>query len=1081
MAATEHKGKGNTHFAKGRFEKAIECYTDAIELDSINHVLYSNRSAALNKLNRFSEAVSDANKCIEIAPTFARGYLRKATALNGLSRYREAMEAAQEGYKLRGSSKICKDCVSQWLIANDAVLKDVLDELQATNFQFPTGMRCLSQSYLRIFVTIAFQRSQAVLMFTDELLQQCLSEVICELNHFLKLFGHSSHPSEQKWVEALNKCSCVNPRTTRVPTKEMKSILENANQLAEFLKNDIDSSLLPILCPLVALLTTAVVSRIHALNALNTGHHIAVTLAQTCLPFFECSILATPEYIGHHLGMISGMLEAYTGSDVPLIDDDLDVIAKYSKKVETLLQQYDRSSLEYDAVTSSSQTALAYINARIGKTTGLNFSEDPMATAKTSGRTARMHAEKHPKEVKAYIMKKLNEIETRDFSGVEDIEDLIRCTGALLDIGDKEGAVKVFKASTEAYTSLFMKQVQDGAWSLDDARSVITLPRLMVLMNAFLLRDFDTKLVADTLVQWKCLYSEFRTVLIRLGLGSSFVKTFESMQQLQVEGRQVAESDFKALSLQHQDFTDQFLKKEGSWVLFALSNHSYQQIQELLQPDQVIIEYCEIVQFTEPKKHSLDSDVVSRGLAMALLPKGDPIVEVVEFSEVQALSDQWHHHVNLIFANLGRGLGEAARLEQATANAVAQKMCDLLFPDKIRGVISNPQVKQVFMCPDGALTTLPLEILLLRDGKMLREKISIAYLSSSRELLRELTFTGFSNPDLYGLPKALAKLTAMDHTLESKAVDTATVGEKQSETSDRTTEETIPEVLPTFSTKIESSTAIDSVQAKCTECIIFADPDFSLEKHSPNKTTAWTNFVTALNFLFGTPESVSEPIPSLPQSINEARGIEQLLTLSQGGILQPTVISGENATIEVVVKLESPFILHFSTHGFSNPPEGYLYSGNFWSDSTSGLLLAGANTYRLGKFERIVASAGTGALTSLAVCGLHLQGTRLVYLSTCLSSFGHTATGESLQSVAQAFRAAGAQTVVATLWSIKDETASMFATLFYKAACRPGVPPSVALTGAKEIMKQMVGYRHWINWGAFVCIGYDLPIFPQLA
>ena len=58
MAATEHKGKGNTHFAKGRFEKAIECYTDAIELDSINHVLYSNRSAALNKLNRFSEADS---------------------------------------------------------------------------------------------------------------------------------------------------------------------------------------------------------------------------------------------------------------------------------------------------------------------------------------------------------------------------------------------------------------------------------------------------------------------------------------------------------------------------------------------------------------------------------------------------------------------------------------------------------------------------------------------------------------------------------------------------------------------------------------------------------------------------------------------------------------------------------------------------------------------------------------------------------------------------------------------------------------------------------------------------------------
>lgn len=1084
MAGNELKEKGNAHFIKGRFEKAAECYSDAIELEPTNHVLYSNRSAAFSNQKRFSEALKDANKCIEIAPTFARGYLRNATALNGLGKYEEAMEAAQKGYKLRGSSKICKDCVSQWLIANQAIQKEILDELGAMNFQLPTGMLVLSQTYLHVLVTIAFQQSQSVGAFTDELLQQCLSQVFCELDKFLKLFGHSSDPSEKRWVEAVGKCSCLDPRTMRVPTEVAQEADKNADSLSAFFSNDVDPALFPILSPLVALVTTAIVSRIRALNAQNTGHHIAATLARACLPFFERSLLSTPEYIGHHLGMVSGLLEAYAGSDIPLSKEDLDLIAKYSERVETLLQQYSKSSLEYEAVTSSSKRALSYINARIGKTTDFKFSEDPTTAAELSGRTARMLVEKRPEEVKSYITKKLKEVETHAFPDVSSIEDLIRCTGALLDINDKEGAVNVFEASVAAYTRLFMEQAQSGALSLDDARSVFTLPRMMVLMNAFLLRDVNAKLVANILVQWKCLYSEFRAILIRLGLGGSFVKTFQNMQELQLEQgmQKIAESRFKSLALQHQQFSNEVLKKEGRWVLFALSKHSCQQIQKLLQPDQAIIDYCEIWQFADPKKHSLDSDIVSRGLVMALYPKGDPVIQVVEFSQVQTLSDEWREYVNLIFTNLAAGSGEDARLAQDRANQIAQQICDLLFPDKVREVVNNLQVKRIFVCPDGVLTTLPLEVLLFRNGKMLGEKCSITYLSSSRELLRELTSTGFDNSDLYGLPKAVEKLTVADHVKEecdvtSETKVTRTTSIDQGKLSDLTTETAAPGVLS--SAESQKCTTIDSIRAKSTECFIFADPNFSLEKCSSDKeNTAWTSFIKALSSFYETPLSVYEPVPSLPESMNEAREIEQLLSLSQGGILQPSVVSGDKATIEAVMKVESPFIIHFSTHGFSNPPKAYLYSGNFWSDSTSGLLLAGANTYRLGKYERIVAAAGTGALTSVAACGLNLQGTRLVYLSSCLSSFGHTATGESLQSLAQAFRAAGAQTVVATLWSVTDEAAKTFATIFYKAACRPGVPPSIALTEAKQTMRKMVGCRHWVNWAPFVCIGYDLPIFP---
>lgn len=40
------QAKGNAAFSAGNFEEAIKHFTDAIELDPTNHVLYSNRSAA---------------------------------------------------------------------------------------------------------------------------------------------------------------------------------------------------------------------------------------------------------------------------------------------------------------------------------------------------------------------------------------------------------------------------------------------------------------------------------------------------------------------------------------------------------------------------------------------------------------------------------------------------------------------------------------------------------------------------------------------------------------------------------------------------------------------------------------------------------------------------------------------------------------------------------------------------------------------------------------------------------------------------------------------------------------------------
>jgi stress-induced-phosphoprotein 1 len=44
-------------------------------------------------LKKFNEAVSDAEKCIEIKPDWSKGYQRKGMALHGLRNYEDAIKA----------------------------------------------------------------------------------------------------------------------------------------------------------------------------------------------------------------------------------------------------------------------------------------------------------------------------------------------------------------------------------------------------------------------------------------------------------------------------------------------------------------------------------------------------------------------------------------------------------------------------------------------------------------------------------------------------------------------------------------------------------------------------------------------------------------------------------------------------------------------------------------------------------------------------------------------------------------------------------------------------------------------------
>lgn len=95
----ELKEKGNQALSAEKFDEAIAAYTEAINLDAKNHVLFSNRSAAYAKAGKYAQALEDAEKTIELNPSWPKGYSRKGAAAAGLKDYLKAFEAYNEGLK----------------------------------------------------------------------------------------------------------------------------------------------------------------------------------------------------------------------------------------------------------------------------------------------------------------------------------------------------------------------------------------------------------------------------------------------------------------------------------------------------------------------------------------------------------------------------------------------------------------------------------------------------------------------------------------------------------------------------------------------------------------------------------------------------------------------------------------------------------------------------------------------------------------------------------------------------------------------------------------------------------------------
>jgi stress-induced-phosphoprotein 1 len=98
--AEELKADGNKAFQEKNYARAIELYTDAIDMDPQNHTLYSNRSGSYCASRKYAQAAADARKVIEIKADWPRGYTRLGAALQGQEDWQGAIDAFKKALEL---------------------------------------------------------------------------------------------------------------------------------------------------------------------------------------------------------------------------------------------------------------------------------------------------------------------------------------------------------------------------------------------------------------------------------------------------------------------------------------------------------------------------------------------------------------------------------------------------------------------------------------------------------------------------------------------------------------------------------------------------------------------------------------------------------------------------------------------------------------------------------------------------------------------------------------------------------------------------------------------------------------------
>jgi len=216
----------------------------------------------------------------------------------------------------------------------------------------------------------------------------------------------------------------------------------------------------------------------------------------------------------------------------------------------------------------------------------------------------------------------------------------------------------------------------------------------------------------------------------------------------------------------------------------------------------------------------------------------------------------------------------------------------------------------------------------------------------------------------------------------------------------------------------------------------------------------------------------------LPGTEKEINAIQNLGKNKSFSVRFTSGVAASEERLKALNNKNSPVILHIATHGFFFPDPKSIIKENVEQQTSggafkrsenplfrAGLLFAGANNAWAGKqFEDME----DGILTAYEVSNLYLPNTKLVVLSACETGLGDIQGNEGVYGLQRAFKMAGVENLVMSLWKVPDNTTAEFMQEFYKNIFNKQ-SISDAFYHAQSIMKNKYRKQPY-KWAAWILV-----------
>lgn len=224
--------------------------------------------------------------------------------------------------------------------------------------------------------------------------------------------------------------------------------------------------------------------------------------------------------------------------------------------------------------------------------------------------------------------------------------------------------------------------------------------------------------------------------------------------------------------------------------------------------------------------------------------------------------------------------------------------------------------------------------------------------------------------------------------------------------------------------------------------------------------------------------STRDKVEPLPETLKEVKAIGKICKKAKLKSIVLTIDAATEDTVQHFTGKHAPDILHFATHGMFLEENSTLGNENQSGIKDrlrlaknplqhSVLMLYGANHSWM-KGEQITGSEEDGILTAQEVTHLNLSNTDLVVLSACNTGLGQVHNTEGVFGLQRAFKLAGADAILVSLWPVDDAITKDMIILFYTNLLKYEQDAATALYNAKAEMRERNELPRF--WAGFILV-----------